>query len=793
MAHQERAAGRRVFRRDGILAVLVIAVLGLLAAAPVALLVQVEHERSHDKAFDDRAHSLAGNLAVSASLPLGRAEDMASLLSVGGVPSQKTFIEYLSHVGVTNDRTLHQVAFAARMAPETAAAQLAAQEEQIGRSVELRPDYRGAPIRAVLLRTDARSRESIGLDLAALPGTELLLRRVLASRLPTYFQLPDLVVRNFNAIPDNAALGTDGPAGFTGFMPVTHGRSRSTAGWLATQFDFDDMLTSPSETTHLQLQLVDPGFDDPAFVLSGPDGRDRGDATRTHTSEFSAGGARWNAVVWTTASAGTSPLALITVLVGLVTGVIVGLLVASRLRARHIASALTVSERDRRVDELTGVPNRLGLSEALDEALPQGAVAEGVTAVMFCDIDRFKVINDSLGHHVGDQLLRVVAGRLRASVRPGDVVGRFGGDEFVVVCRDIGDENEASSVARRMIESMATPIRLDGIDIDIEISVGIAMTRPGLEVDAESLLRDADAAMYSAKRNSAGLRTFDGAMHQEVTERLEIERALRAGLRRDLVAVEFQPILNLPDQELVGFEALARFDDPVLREAGPAHFVPIAEEIGLGARLGQSVLEEACRQLAEWNRTRSSAEELFVSVNVGGMQLRDPSFAPAVERLVKAKGFQAGQLVLEISEHLLVSHHEHVARLIKETARFGVEISIDDFGTGGAALSDLSQLRGVSEVKIDRALVSGPGAPHVRHLLVSAIAQIAGQIDARLVAEGIEAPEDLRATALAGVTRAQGFFFARPAPAETFVDLHRDAGSVARGGGARSYESEVGR
>ncbi|MGH9036124.1 MAG: putative bifunctional diguanylate cyclase/phosphodiesterase, partial [Acidimicrobiia bacterium] len=340
-------------------------------------------------------------------------------------------------------------------------------------------------------------------------------------------------------------------------------------------------------------------------------------------------------------------------------------------------------------DALTGLPNRTLLADRLDQTLARASRAGTGVAVLFIDIDRFKVLNDSRGHAAGDALLVTVADRLRQAVRTQDTVARFGGDEFVVVCEDAAAGWEAGSVAERISEAFAAPFLVNGQEVFLSFSVGVAV---GTATDSpEGLIRDADAAMYRAKtQGRARFEFFDENMRTEAMERLDIESALHRAVERDELRVFYQPVISLSSGEVVGVEALVRWQHPERGLLGPYSFIPLAEETGLITPIGQWVLEQAAGQWRRWQNARPDSP-LTLKVNLSAQQLRRPQLADSVRAVLDATGLEPGLLCLELTESSFMEDIEYQGAALSALESLGVLLAIDDFGTGYSSLTYLKR------------------------------------------------------------------------------------------------------
>ncbi|MEA3019848.1 MAG: hypothetical protein QOI47_1372 [Actinomycetota bacterium] len=415
-------------------------------------------------------------------------------------------------------------------------------------------------------------------------------------------------------------------------------------------------------------------------------------------------------------------------------------------------------------DPLTGLPNRGLLVDRLTQALARLTREPSTLGVIFLDIDRFKVINDSLGHPAGDRVLVAMGKRLSALLRPTDTLARFGGDEFVILCEGLAGEAEARAVADRIHESMVDPLHTTRGDMVVTVSTGIALTTSS-QASADSLVRDADAAMYHAKAHGQSrAEVFEPSMRRSAVGRLSTELDMRQSLVDGDFLVHYQPIVDLTHGRIVGAEALVRWQHPRRGLVGPDEFIPVAEETGLIVPLGAWVLRQACQQAKLFQDRDERWASMTMSVNLSGGQIVQPGVVELVVAAIEESGIDPHHLQLEITESVLMDDTAAAARVLGRLKDAGVRLSIDDFGTGYSSLS-LLKCFPIDILKIDRSFVDGLGADPWDAAIVSVVVTLAEAMGLDVIAEGIET-NDQRATLLElGCERGQGFHFARPVPA----------------------------
>ncbi|HVV53236.1 MAG TPA: EAL domain-containing protein [Polyangia bacterium] len=424
-------------------------------------------------------------------------------------------------------------------------------------------------------------------------------------------------------------------------------------------------------------------------------------------------------------------------------------------------------ERQAFYDPLTDLPNRALFLDRLNHLFQRGRRALGspLFALLYLDLDRFKSVNDSLGHEAGDELLIAIARRLERCLRPGDTLARLGGDEFTVILDEIASEADATGVAERIHAELTAPVDVRGYEVFASVSVGIALSSAGYE-SPEEMLRDADTAMYRAKAaGRARHQVFGGDMHQRAISSLRIESDLRRALERREITPHYQPIVDLQTGAVVGFEALARWRHPTKGMIPPDLFIPVAEETGLIGAIGEWMLGESCRQLRAWQLKHPSRAALGISVNVSTRQLSQGSIVAEVERVLGATGLDPACLALEITESALMHNLGAGAGVIQRLSAMSVALHLDDFGTGYSSLAYLHSFP-VHALKVDRSFVNRMESAPQHTAIVKAIVSLAHNLGMEVVAEGIETSAQAEALRALRCQRGQGYLFSKPLAAE---------------------------
>ena len=418
-------------------------------------------------------------------------------------------------------------------------------------------------------------------------------------------------------------------------------------------------------------------------------------------------------------------------------------------------------------DTLTNLPNRALLAENLKFVIERAKNQEDYQfAVLFLDLDRFKIVNDSLGHTIGDQLLMAMARRLESCIRDMDIVARLGGDEFAILLDGITSGSDATNMARRIQEKLASPFNLSGHEVFTTTSIGIALSSTGYD-HPENMLRDADTAMYRAKaQGKACYEVFDKGMHTHAVYLLKMENDLRRALDREEFCVYYQPIVSLETGALAGFEALIRWQHPERGFVNPGDFIPLAEDTGLIVPIGQWILKRACQQLAKWQWQSPANRDLVMSVNLSSKQLAQPDLVNWIGEVLEETNVEAKYLKLEITESAVMDNAEMAVRLLKRLQALGVQLSIDDFGTGYSSLGYLHRFP-VNTLKIDRSFVGRIGEAAENIEIVRTIVSLAENMGMDVVAEGVETLSQLTQLRKLNCQFGQGYLFSRPVDADS--------------------------
>ncbi len=432
-------------------------------------------------------------------------------------------------------------------------------------------------------------------------------------------------------------------------------------------------------------------------------------------------------------------------------------------------------------DALTGLLNRYLLADRIEHALTRAARRDAALAVLYLDLDRFKAVNDTLGHQAGDTLLIEAAARVNDAVRTGDTVARLGGDEFAVLCEDLITPSVAFEIAQRIVDALSKPFTIGDSAVVVSASVGVAVHQTSDDT-AESILRDADAAMYRAKEQGRHRwEVFDADMRAWVDRRRETEKALQTAVKHGELRLHYQPIVRVTTGEIVGFEALVRWQRPGIGLVAPSEFVSLAEETGLIVPIGEWVMEQACFQLAHWRSEHPEMRALHVAVNVSGRQLTQANLCESVQRAITRARVSPGDVLLELTESMLLDDAEWSIRQLEAIKRLGVRVAIDDFGTGYSALAYLRQFP-IDVVKIDRLFMHDVASEAPAATVVAAVVALSHALGLEVIGEGAESVEQVAALRRLGCDFAQGFYYSRPLAAaevdELLASVSRPFGSL---------------
>ena len=420
-------------------------------------------------------------------------------------------------------------------------------------------------------------------------------------------------------------------------------------------------------------------------------------------------------------------------------------------------------------DPLTDLPNRALFLDRLEEELTSAKLAGKIVAVLFIDLDNFKVINDSLGHHLGDRVLVGVSWRIRNGLRSRDTAARFGGDEFTVLLANLRDSSAALHVTKRLLESLRKPFVIAEHEVSVTASVGIALgngdtTRPS------DLLRNADTALYQAKATKGQFEVFHPSMHVRTLKRLKLEEDLRRAIDSRSFEVYYQPQVTLDTFTIAEMEALVRWRHPRGGLVMPSDFIQVTEETGLIVPIGERVLEEACRQARAWRQQASRSSRITMCVNLSMRQLQDPNLLDKVERALRREALEANDLKLEITETMVMEDEQHVIGVLRDLSALGVRISLDDFGSGYSSLNYVKDLP-VDDLKIDKSFVEGLGKDAVNDAIVRLIVDFAHTLGLKVTAEGVETARQVASLAGMRCDQAQGYYFSKPVPGEVAGSL----------------------
>jgi diguanylate cyclase (GGDEF)-like protein len=426
-------------------------------------------------------------------------------------------------------------------------------------------------------------------------------------------------------------------------------------------------------------------------------------------------------------------------------------------------------------DSLTGLPNRALFLDLLTRAVKLFKSDHIPRAVLFMDLDQFKVINDSLGHRAGDELLIIAAQRLQNCLRPGDTAARLGGDEFIVLLDGVGDIEDAVQVAQRIAKALGAPIKLAGRQMVVSTSMGIALCEDA-NLEPDDLLRNSDVAMYHAKaEGKARCKVFTADMHAQALRRLELENELRLAIEREELTIYYQPKVLLSTGIIVGMEALLRWEHPTFGQIAPKEFIPLAEEVGLIGSLGRWVLGEACAEARRWQEQYPAAPPLVTSVNLSMRQFQGSDLVPEIAEILHRTQLDPSCLELEITERVVMEDVDYAIDVLEHLKKLGLRVALDDFGTGYSSLEALRRFP-LDALKIDKAFVDGLSKSQQDTAVVQLVIDLAHAVGIQVIAEGVETVEQLTQLRDMGCDQAQGYYFWKPLMGEEASALH--AGSL---------------
>ena len=422
-------------------------------------------------------------------------------------------------------------------------------------------------------------------------------------------------------------------------------------------------------------------------------------------------------------------------------------------------------------DPLTGLPNRTLFLDRLEHALARARRSQRRLGVMFLDLDDFKLVNDTRGHEVGDQLLVSLTPKLTSALRPGDTIARFGGDEFVVLCEDLPDESGAIEVAKRIADACSGSVAIDGSQHVVTVSTGVVLVSDPAEATPSGVLRDADAAMYHAKEAGKGrVEVFDDSMRSRLVRRIAIESSLRRAIEQRELRLFYQPVVSIESGHVASIEALLRWQHPRRGLLEPSCFMSVAESSGLILQIGEWMIEEACREAVSWRERSAELDPVRVSVNLSPRQVAGSDIAATIARILNQTGLDPSRLELEITETMLFEDAEPCMRALGRLKALGVRLVLDDFGTSYSSFGYLRHVA-LDGLKIDRSLISDLDRDDGDATIIAAVMGMAGALHVAVTAEGVETSSQLTQLRDHGCEFAQGYLFSRPVPAERVVEL----------------------